>query len=284
MKRILVPCDFSKEAVSAFRVALDIARNSRGEVHLVNVVELPVMHDTVLMPVLSFEEALLKELEEKGEKQFKKLKKKYALDFKKVTDQVIYGSPSLMILRYVEEQGIDLIIMGTKGASGLREALIGSNTEKIVRRSPVPVLTVKKNFKMSSIRNIVFPTSLRTDHEDLINEVKALQKFYDATLHIVFINTPAHFVRDTITIRKLNDFVERFSLKNCTTNIFNDPYEESGVNSFTKMIGADMVAMGTHGRKGIAHILSGSLTEDVVNRVDYPVWTYMIGKRKKSES
>lgn len=281
MKKILVPCDFSKEAVSAFRVAIDIAQKSRGEVHLLNVVELPVMHDTVLMPVLSFEEAMLKELEEKGEKQFRKLRKKYARDFDKVTDTVVYGNPSLMVLRYVEENGIDLIIMGTKGASGLREALIGSNTEKIVRRSPVPVLAVKKKFKTTDIRNIVFPTSLRVDHEDLIKEVKALQNFFDATLHIVFINTPAHFVRDLVTIKKVNDFVERFSLKNCTTNIFNATYEDSGVNSFSKMIGADMIAMGTHGRRGIAHILSGSLTEDVVNRVDYPVWTYMIGKGKK---
>lgn len=278
MKKILVPCDFSSQSVSAARVAMDIARISKGEVHLLNVVELPVMHDTVLMPVLSFEEELLKELKEKGDKQFEKLIKKYAEDLKKVEGTVMYGNPAMMILRYIEENAIDLVVMGTKGASGVREVLIGSNTEKIVRRSPVPVLTVKKYVKVSEIKNIVLPSTLQVDHEDLVAKVKDLQKFFAATLHIVFVNTPTNFTRDTVTNKRLSDFVKKTGIKNCTTNIFNDPYEESGVINFTHMIGADMIAMGTHGRKGLAHILSGSLTEDVVNHVDAPTWTYMIGK------
>ena len=62
MKKILVPCDFSKPAINAFKFALDIAERSVGTITLVHVIELPVMHDTGLMPVLSFEEQLLKEL------------------------------------------------------------------------------------------------------------------------------------------------------------------------------------------------------------------------------
>src|SRR5690606_5117319 len=94
MKKILVPCDFSAPSVSAYRVALDIANISGGEIHLVNVIELPVLHDTVLMPVLSFEEALLQELKEKAEKQFEKLKKKYAGDFDDIVPSVLYGNRS----------------------------------------------------------------------------------------------------------------------------------------------------------------------------------------------
>ena len=278
MKKILVPCDFSSQSTSAARVAIDIARMSKGEVYLLNVVELPVMHDTVLMPVLSFEEALLKELKEKGDKHFEKLIAKYGADVKKIQGTVVYGNPSLMILRFIEEEGIDLVVMGTKGASGVREALIGSNTEKIVRRSPVPVFTVKKYVKVSEIKDIVFPSSLQVEHEDLVARVKDLQKFFGATLHIVFINTPTNFTRDTETHKRLNDFVKKSGIKNYTTNIFNDPYEEAGVINFTHMIDADMIAMGTHGRKGLAHILSGSLTEDVVNHVDAPTWTFMITK------
>lgn len=278
MKKILVPCDFSSQSTSAARVAIDIARMSKGEVYLLNVVELPVMHDTVLMPVLSFEEALLKELKEKGDKQFEKLITKYGADVKKIQGSVVYGNPSMMILRFIEEEGIDLVVMGTKGASGVREALIGSNTEKIVRRSPVPVFTVKKYVKVSEIKDIVFPSSLQVEHEDLVARVKDLQKFFGATLHIVFINTPTNFTRDTETHKRLNDFVKKSGIKNYTTNIFNDPYEEAGVINFTHMIDADMIAMGTHGRKGLAHILSGSLTEDVVNHVDAPTWTFMITK------
>src|SRR5690606_36379125 len=280
MKKILVPCDFSAPSVSAYRVALDIANISGGEIHLVNVIELPVLHDTVLMPVLSFEEALLQELKEKAEKQFEKLRKKYAGDFDHIVSSVLYGNISIMLLQYIEEHDIDLVVMGTKGATGVREALIGSNAEKIVRRSPVPVLTVKKYQPASEIKNIVFPTSLQEDHPDLVSKIKALQKFFDATLHVVHITTPTNLTPDGVTSKRLNDFVKKHGLRDVTTNIYNDRYEEAGIINFAHSIDAELIAMGTHGRKGLAHILSGSLTEDVVNHVDCPTWTYMIKREK----
>lgn len=276
MKKILVPCDFSQQAVNAFRFALDILQQSKGEVHLLNVVELPIMHDTVLMPVLSFEEQLLKELSQKAEKQFEKLKEKYAQPGQKVKSVVKFGATSQMILDYIEQVNIDLVVMGTEGASGAKELLIGSNTEKIVRRSAVPVLAIKKYMKASSIKNIVFPNTLGQDQEDLTLKVKALQSFFKARLHIVFINTPSNFTRDVTTLQRLKDFAKRFMLKDFTVNVFNDVYEESGIINFTQVMKADMIVMGTHGRKGLGHILSGSVAEDVVNHVDCPIWTYTI--------
>lgn len=276
MKKILVPCDFSEQAIAAFRVALDIARQSNGEVSLINIIEVPIMHDTVLMPTLNFEEALFKEMEANAKKQFEKLNAKYAKEIKKVKSSVIYGLTAVSILDHIEENDIDLVVMGTKGSSGLSELLVGSNAEKIVRRSPVPVLVVKKFVKVSSIKNIVFPSTLETEHEDLVMNIKRLQNFFKATLHILFINTPTNFTRDTATKKRLNDFVKRFMIKDYTVNIYNDIYEESGVINFAHAINADMIAMGTHGRKGLPHILSGSVTEDVVNHVDCPIWTYTI--------
>jgi len=279
MKKILVPCDFSEQAVSAFRFALDVAVQSKGEVHLINVVEVPVLHDSVLMPVMAFEEALFKELREKADKQFKKMRDKYAPERIKLESKVIFGPVTRMLFDYIEERNIDLVVMGTKGVSGVREVLIGSNAEKMVRNSPVPVIAIKKYVKDKTIKNIVFPNTLNTENqEDLVLKVKALQNFFKATLHIVWINTPTNFTRDTITLKRLNAFAKRFMLKDYTINVFNDPYEEAGVSNFTNDIGGDMVAMGTHGRKGIAHFFSGSVAEDVVNHVDCPIWTYAIKK------
>jgi nucleotide-binding universal stress UspA family protein len=279
MKKILVPCDFSEQAVSAFRFAIDVATQAKGEIHLINVVEVPVLHDSVLMPVMSFEEALFKELREKAEKQFKKLREKYAPEKMKVASQIIFGPVSRMLADYIEEKEIDLVVMGTRGASGVREVLIGSNAEKMVRNSAVPVIAVKKYVKAASIKNIVFPNTLNTEHqEDLVMKVKALQNFFKATLHIVWINTPTNFTRDTVTHKRLQAFAKRFMLKDYTINVFNDPYEEAGTINFAHEVGADMIAMGTHGRKGIAHFFSGSVAEDVVNHVDCPIWTYAIKK------
>lgn len=273
MKKIIVPCDFSDQAVEAFRLALDLAALINGQVHLINVIELPVMHDTVLMPTLSFEENLMKELKAGAETQFAKLKSQY-VGSAKVESIVLYGATSISILDYVSENNIDLVVMGSKGASGVKELVIGSNAEKIVRRSEVPVLVVKKYVELASIKNIVFPSTLQHDHEDLVTKVKELQDIFKATLHIVYINTPGNFTRDIITTKRLNDFARRYMFTNYTTSVFNDNYEESGVINFTHTIGADMIAMGTHGRKGLTHLLSGSVTEDIVNHVDCPIWTF----------
>jgi nucleotide-binding universal stress UspA family protein len=278
MKKILVPCDFSEQAINAFRFAVDIAAQSKGEVHLVHVIELPVMHDSVLMPVMSFEEALLKELREKAEKEFKKLTEKYGAGVKTNT-LVIFGAVSRMITDYIADQAIDLVVMGTKGASGVKEMLIGSNAEKVVRKSPVPVIAVKKYVKASSIKNIVFPNTLDTEsQEDLVMHVKALQNFFKAKIHIVWINTPTNFTPDRITITRLTNFAKRFMFKEFTVSVYNDPFEEPGIINYAHTVNADMIAMGTRGRRGLAHVLSGSVAEDVVNHVDCPIWTYAIKK------
>ncbi len=277
MKKILVPCDFSKQAVNAFRFALDCARKAGGEVHLVNIIELPVLHDSVLMPVLSFEEAYFKELKANSDVEYEKLKKKYMEAEDRVRSSTQFGNPSRMILEYIHEHKIDLVAMGTKGVSGAKEYLIGSNTEKIVRSSTVPVIAVKNYPRIEFVRNIIFPNTMQTEkQEDLIMKVKALQEFFKAHLHIVFINTPGNFTTDMATHKRLLAFTKRFLFKNFTVHVFNDLHEEDGIIHFAQQIKADMIAMGTHGRKGLAHIVSGSIAEDVVNHIEIPIWTYAI--------
>ncbi|MBS1507186.1 MAG: universal stress protein [Bacteroidetes bacterium] len=273
MKKIVVPFDFSETATQAFKFAIDVAEQSRGEVILLHVVELSAMYDTMLMPALSFEEAYLKDVEENAAKSFEKLIAKHNKEGVKISWHVAYGTTALSINTFAEEKEADLIVMGTKGASGIKELVIGSNTEKIVRSSPIPVIAIKKNLR-GAIKNIVFPNALDREEEGLVSKIKALQKFFDATLHIVFINTPANFRRDIDIRPKLNAFVKRYMIKDCTVNIYNDQDQESGLINFAKEVDADMVAMGTHGRTGISHLMSGSIAEDVVNHIECPIWTF----------
>jgi len=273
MKKILVPFDFSETATNAFRFAIDIANRSEGEIILLHIVELPVMYDTLLMPPLSFEEVYIKDMKENAEKEFKKVKAKWAKDGPKVTWQVDFGATSSTINNFAKEKKADLIVMGTKGAKGLQEVFIGSNTEKIVRSSAIPVIAIKRNFK-GPIKNIVFPNALWGEVESLASQVKALQDFFKAKLHIVYINTPANFMRDLDTRQMLNRFAERYMFKDFDIHIYNDMDHESGLINFTSEMKADMVAMGTHGRKGLAHLMSGSIAEDVVNHIECPIWTF----------
>jgi hypothetical protein len=70
--------------------------------------------------------------------------------------------------------------------------------------------------------------------------------------------------------------VTRYMFSNCTTNIYNDLFEESGIVNFAHEVNADILVMGTHGRKGLSHIFAGSVTEDVVNHIDIPIWTLIV--------
>ena len=275
MKKIVVPCDFSDAAVQAFKFAVEIANQSKGEVLLLNVIELPVMHDTVLMPTLNFEEAFLKDMRKNADKNFSKMKEKWAKEGPKVTAYVEYGPTAHTIKTFAEEKKADLIVMGTKGATGVKEFLVGSNTEKVVRWASVPVIALKKSVKVSSIRNIVFPNTLEdNDEQDALTlKVKALQNFFKAKLHILYVNTPANFKRDATTRQLLKEFAKRFMLKDYTLNVYNATDQEMGVADFVHEMGADMVAMATHGRKGLNHFMSGSVAEDVVNHLDCPIWT-----------
>jgi len=276
MKKILVPCDFSKPAVQAFRYALDIAAKSpNGIVHALYVVEIPVISDTMLMPIIPFENGLLQEIKQKTLLQFAKLNDKYNKESIKTAIEVQFGRPSEMIQSFVEKNGIDIIIMGSHGAKGSKELFIGSNAERVVRNSSVPVIVLKDYFK-GAINNIVFPNTLETENQEpLIQRVKILQNFFKAHLHIVWINTPINFTPDTVTLARLNAFAKRFQFRDYSTSVFNHLSPEEGIIDFANTVDGSLIAMGTHGRKGLAHIMHGSLTESLVNHTEKIVWSYV---------
>jgi len=91
--------------------------------------------------------------------------------------------------------------------------------------------------------------------------------------HIVYINTPLNFRPDRENYERLEAFAKRFMLKNCTLNVYNDRDEEEGILGFTHRIKADLIAMSTHGRRGLSRVINGSVAEDIVNHSDIPVWT-----------
>jgi nucleotide-binding universal stress UspA family protein len=274
MKKILVPCDFSAEAIHAVQTAQFMAGNS-WEIHLVHVIELPVMHDALMMPSVNFEDSLIEALKQRAEKGFAKILSSNLQRSIPIYTHVHFGPTALTILNFIKEENIQRVVMGTKGATGFKEVFVGSNTERIVRSSPVPVFVIRNACRYNAIKNIVFPAPVNFDEEEeLIRRVKVLQHELKAILHLVWVNTPTNFTPDDKTRQRLEGLAHRYMLTNFTTNIFNDVYEETGIINFAHSIKADLIAMGTHGRKGLAHVFGGSLTEDLINHVDLPVWTF----------
>ncbi|HSI90530.1 MAG TPA: universal stress protein [Adhaeribacter sp.] len=276
MKKILVPTDFSQEAYHAFDIATQLAHKSGAEVILLNVIELgrtgnfSATADTMNNNI---EQIYVLKLMEATHLQMRKLVASNRFPDVVVTEMVDVASIFQKIRSVVKSELVDLIVMGTKGASGMNEMLIGSNTEKVVRQADCPVLTVKGEAGSFDVRSIVFPSNFREESPFTVDVLKYFQQLFDAQVHLVYINTPTTFGTSRESKGRLQDFANRYGLQNYTLNIHNDAVEEDGIVSFANEVDADLIIMATHGRSGLAHLLSGSIAEDLVNHVDRPVLT-----------
>src|SRR5512145_2395072 len=147
MKKILVPTDFSKPAMIAAEVAADIAKKANAELTLLHVVEEAVGNSLNVEGQVTadgrWEERLFTmKLIEKAKKQLTKLVEDPKFEGIRVKQELRIGSPYHGMNTIITERKVDLVVMGTAGHSELEQMIIGSNTEKIVRRSHCPVLTM----------------------------------------------------------------------------------------------------------------------------------------------
>lgn len=285
MKKILVPTDFSKTAMYAVDVAADIARKSGAQLTLLHVIE-EVSGDSInvegeVAAGSNWEDRLFTlKLIERAKKQMAKLVDDPKLADVKVKTALRVGTPYHGMNAIITENKVDLVVMGTAGRSDLEHMIIGSNTEKVVRTSNCPVLTVHNKPASKDFKDIVYATSLDKDEEVFSRIIRNTQKIYDSTVHLVRINTPGNFQRDVVVKKYMQDFARKLQLKNFTINVFNDISEEEGIIYFADSINADLIAMATHGRTGFAHVLAGSIAEDVVSHARRPVLTFVTKNRK----
>ena len=92
-------------------------------------------------------------------------------------------------------------------------------------------------------------------------------------MHLVYVNVPNRFANSRVIRDRMQDFVDRYGLRDYQFTIYNDESEEQGIVHFADEVGADLIAIATHGRTGLAHLISGSIAEDIVNHANRPVLT-----------
>ncbi|WP_090336145.1 universal stress protein [Dyadobacter koreensis] len=270
MKSILVPCNFSNHSEMAFNFALEIAEALEAEIVIL----------TALNDINSTEPAereIQDSLIAENKSKFKTLLEKQARLHVPVRHILRPGKITPLVLDIIEEEKIDVVIMGTHGSRGWDGFFMGSNIEKIVRTSPVPVFAVKSKIAVRSVHNIVFPISLSSDQNTVIEKVKNLQKLFRARLHLVRINTGAA-KNEKENLEKLTEFGEKHQLANFTVNSRNRAEVKDGIIDFAREINADMIAMATHGNRGLNHLYSQSIAADVVNHANFLIWTSSTAK------
>lgn len=280
MKTILVPTDFSNQALNALKVAAHIARKISAKINLVHVYNIPPAE----YERYRYYDEFYKEMKAKASEQLDKLVR---LDFLKgiivkkhiVTDMLMWE-----IVTTEKFKNADLVVMGSHGTSGFSKVFIGSNTEKIVRLANSPVLTIKNDTGDFVIKKMVFASNFFEESYQVFDKIKFFADIYKAHLYLLKVITPKEFEPTPVSQKLLNDFINKFNLKNYSVSIYNSQSIESGIIEFSNEINADLIAIETHGRTGFAHLINGSLAEDVVKHEPKPVLSIKIPALSRSAS
>lgn len=139
---ILFATDFSESSEHAFRYALSLARKFESRLGIIHVINEPVDLRGFYVPHISFDK-LEEEIEQGAQKLMEKFCRIHGHDYQKIETYVVPGIPYDEIIKKGEELSADLIVVGTHGRTGLDHVLFGSTAEKVVRKSPVPVMTIR---------------------------------------------------------------------------------------------------------------------------------------------
>lgn len=274
MNRILVPTDFSEQAENALKVAAMLARKYNAEIYLLHMMEIPMQQIDPGTSVSDVPEALF--FMKLAHKKFEDLIESDYLEGLTVHETVKADITFNEIKDACKEFDIDLIVMGSHGASGLKEMFIGSNAEKVVRTSDVPVLVIKNQHASFNIRNFVFASDFKNDNKKTYEQAVKFAELFDARIHLLLVNTANNFITTYESRTRINDFISGQNFENYTINVHNDTSVEQGILNFSAEIDADLIGISTHGRQGIAHFFNSSISEDLVNHAKRPVITFKI--------
>ncbi|MFD0863806.1 universal stress protein [Sungkyunkwania multivorans] len=277
MNKIIVPIDFSEYSDYALEVAANLAKANNAEILALHMLE--ISESLVNKAEGSdYSEALF--FMKLAKKKFENFLEKDYLEGVKVTDIVQYHKVFSEVNNTAIEQGADLIVMGSHGASGAKELFVGSNAEKVVRNSELPVLVVKQRRKDFSANKVVFASDFKRDNVRPYLNAMSLFKKIKADVSLLYVNLPNESFKDSDEIEKqLKEFFIKAdgntdNMKKVTVR--NDYSVEKGLFAHGQKVDADVLAIPTHGRKGLSHFFIGSIGEDIVNHANTPVMTFKI--------
>ena len=275
MKRILIPTDFSKYADEAIEVGAQIAKNNNSEIVLIHMLELPTHMNDAISGETSIPEIML--FKRKAEETLKSIKNRTYLAGIKVTEVVRLDGAYKGINNYIKQNSdFDLIIMGSHGATGINEILVGSNTEKVVRQSEIPVLVIKNKIETFKTSNIVFASDFSNEIKKPFKKVLEFTKIFGSKLNLVMICTPNSFKSTSAARKIVNEFVSEFDMPDYSFETYNENNIEKGIINYSNENNGDIIAFCTHGRTALNHFFTGSISEDLVNHSSKPVLTFRV--------
>ena len=281
---ILLPTDGSDGATVAFDHVLNIAAAHDATVHLLNVA------DTTRDSVIQVQGDVIDALEQEGKQIVRDTADRAHQRGITTVTEVLQGEPYSTILDYAELRDVDVIAMPTHGRQGLARLLLGSTTERVVRRADVPVLTVRPDSDVTATypyESVLVPT----DGSDCANE--ALETSVDvaseeaADLHLlsvvdvtslgvdVRIQMQVQFLEENATeiVEDATEFATDASVESVSGSVALGTSVHGKILSYIHEHDVDLVVLGTHGRTGFDRYMLGSVTEKLVRTSPIPVLT-----------
>ena len=292
VNRILLARDFSDVSDQALRYAVDLARRFDATLHLLYAEVLhkdPFGADTVgAGDTLS---AQIRERLAQDVDQMPLVKRYPELDTVIDVRRDVAAAPAIM--EYAEDEGVDLIVMGTHGRRGVRRLLLGSVAEEVVRRADRPVLTVRKDGDngLPAMERLLVPIDFSTYSRDALRHAIELARLYDARLDLLHVVEetlhPAFYVGGVQSIYDVQPDIDATSKRRMremlddltgVDSVHAELHVETGraarkIVRFAERTRSNLLVMSTHGLTGLEHFMMGSVAEKVVRHVAAPVLT-----------
>ena len=270
--KVLIPTDFSVQAEYAYLMVKKLEEKIPVEIHFIHVLGVP---DTVTMDKngniqtcgeISVDYVVSQKTI--AERKLNNLKTLYGND---IQVHLELGKLTDKIVSYAQNQRFDLIVMGTKGAWGLKEKLSGSETQMIARQSTIPLLSLMCDRSDLIIENILLVHDFSNPKNENLALLHKLIKAFNTKVHLLQIAKDTSFENKTAVFSKMDEFALINQISNFEMHVLNDSDVENGVIHFNQMQEMDIICIGTHGKGGLFH---HSATEKLINHLFKPIISY----------
>ena len=268
--RILIPTDFSVQAEFAYLMVKRLEEKTAIDIHFLHVLNVP---DTVTLDgsgnIQTCGEIDVKFVTHQKEIAERKLANLKVLYGDHIQTHLVLGKTTSAILSFTETNAFDLIVMGTKGASGLKERLSGSETQIVARKSKTPLLSLMCDRSDLQIEHVLLVHNFTNPASEDLSLMHKLIKAFNTKIHLLQIISAK---ADTEKLKAdMVRFAELNGLSNYECHLIVDRDVENGVIHFNQMNNMDIVCIGTHGKGGIFH---HSATEKLINHLFKPIISF----------
>ncbi len=278
MPSFFVPVDFSASAHKAFEYALMLAKKTQGELTLYH--GYPVVVNTeVLYPTAGYFELEFSGYEERIRLEFNNFLANYDLQGTNIKRIVKAGFVHEDIQDLAKRHHADLIIMGTKGATGLKEVLVGSVTASVARSTEIPLLIIPLATEMRLPRNIVFALGLEDTDREIIQKLIDLNAWFHAQITVLRISHPSNETLENPKIAALQGFFVDQGKNNLRFESISYPDVPEGLDLYSKGVPTDLMAVYMHHYGFFERLFHQSITEQLAYHTNIPL---LVLKSEKS--